>query len=276
MNCPNCNAPVSGYERFCENCGSILSQKPQGAETNAGGTVQAPASPYESPESIGKHAAPASQSQAYVPTAQAVATAFAESAAAANTSFASSSDSGSSDPYAAAVNEASQTGYQASSSYANPAQSTYAQPSYSEPSYAQPTYAPVPPSPYANPNFFDPKNPTGAPKASAAGFGLAIASLVIGCLGLLTFGVLGFLCFLGVIFAIIALVLRSGYQKRGEYDSHAGATLGMSIAGIITNVLSILIFIALVAVIAVAADTDSTYYDFDDPTAIEEILGEDV
>ena len=298
MNCPNCNAPVEPFDRFCENCGSVLSAKsatepaqPLAPQDTAQGPVsegtrepfvdpmaedaamdiesEQPASPYETAERVGKHAGAAS-TQTYVPTAQAVAAAFAESAAAA---YAHEDAASKGDPYAAAVN-ATQT----ATPYAQVPQGTpvqgetpYAQPVYAQPqSYAQPVYPPAQPAvPYGD---YRMENPTGAPKASAAGFVLAIISLVLGCIGLLSFGIFGFLGFVGIILGIIALALRNGYAKRGEWDPHSGSSMGLGIAGIVTNIIAMVIFVALVGLMAISADATSNEYAYDDIASIEQIL----
>ena len=299
MNCPNCNAAVEPFDRFCENCGCVLSHAPSAAPAQpyaaspdaaqgyvAAGTREpfvdpmaedaaadaapdAPDSPYETAEHIGQHAAPA-QRETYVPTAAAVATAFAESAAA-TAAYIREDASTKGDPYAAAVKEAANP-----TSAAQPAQPASFQSGtpYAQPVYAQPSYQPSQPeAPYYD---YRGDTPIGAPQASAAGLVLAIISLVFGCIGLLTFGLFGFLGVIGIILGIIALALRSGYAKRGEYDAHAGSTFGVGIAGIITNIIAFVIFMALVVFVAIAADASDSYeYDFDSTPAIEELVGQD-
>ena len=288
MNCPQCNAPTIDKARFCENCGALLPSTAASTPTPASpydsastpsaptyatpisaSSAPVPPSPYDDAARGGKHASASgdiTRSGSFIAgfagaAAESIdiAKSMAQPKPPTSEATRSSSIGGGKDPYAAAVNAAG-----SSSTSFGQAQPTYAQPTYAEPaSYAQPTYA-QPANPYA----------TAVDTAPAGAFGLAIASLVIGIIGLLTFGIGGIFGFLGIIFGIIAIVVRSGYKKKGLYDSRAGSTMGLAIAGIVTNVLAIMIFIMLIFIGMTVAD-ESYEYDFSDEPSIEQLLGEE-
>jgi hypothetical protein len=160
------------------------------------------------------------------------------------------------DPYAAAQ---SSSEVPEPSAFQNPAYpgSGDSQPAYGQGAAAGFASAPAA-SPYTAP--YTPATPS-TQTAPAAAFGLAIASLVIGILGVVTFGIFGFLGLLGVAFGVIALILRSGYAKRGLYDQHAGSSLGLGIAGIVLNALSLAIFTFIIALAIFAVNADPSFYD---------------
>ena len=315
MNCPQCNSPIDTQARFCENCGTPLSFATPAPEQPAdpaysvyekNESIAPPPSPYENATRAGKHESPiADDEPGNVLEAVRAAAAASVAAAAMQTGSSNSipqqppaptgtpAPTSSHDPYAAAMRAAG--GTSSAPPRAEPAfaetseytQSEYAQPSYSQPAgytqpatyaqpmnYAQPTYAQPAYQTYAQPA--SPYESFGADTAPAGGFGLAIASLVVGIIGLLTFGIFGFTGIIGLIFGIIALALRSGYKKRGLYDRHAGSTAGLAIGGIITNVLAMLLFVVLLYIgIMYADETYDSTYDYLDDTTIEQLIGED-
>ncbi|MDO4533090.1 MAG: zinc ribbon domain-containing protein [Coriobacteriia bacterium] len=310
MNCPQCNSPVEPSARFCENCGTPVSL-PTTAEaqpvsqnpyetattsTDAGYAVQPPnapitppPSPFESTSTAGKHATQIlpdmDEALTFTQVKQAAAASAAIAVDTAKEEFAAGADrvhqatSWNADPYAAAVDATG--GY---SSYAPPQAAPVASsiPPASGTAYAQPVYAE--PSNYAENTYYDtayqtyaqPAAPYGLDNAaSATGFGLAITSLVLGICGLLSFGIVVFFGVIGIVLGIIALVLRSGYAKKGLYDSHAGSTLGLAVAGIITNFLAILMFCLLLYIGLTVAEEEGYDTSVYDSTSIEQILGED-
>lgn len=249
MNCPHCNTYVEPYDRFCENCGAILTygkdapnphdastSKPEHAKTES--NEPAPAAPFApvpdvTPQAAAPFApAPDATPQA-APSAEPVFTPYAQDA---------EQESAASSPEDSAQPKYSQPVY-AAPVYEEPApQPTYAPPAYEQPP-EQPVYMPGYPTqpvstPYANTNV-----------APISAFVMAIVSLVLGCIGLITFGVFGFLGIVGLILGILALVMRSGYAKRGLVDQRSGSTTVIGVFGIITNGLALAIFIILIAVV---------------------------
>ena len=107
--------------------------------------------------------------------------------------------------------------------------------------------------------------------APGTAFGLAITSLVIGLIGFLTFGIFGFFCVVGIVFAIIALVLRSGYKKNGLLDTHSGSTLALAISGLITSVLAVLLFVVILVFAVAIVEDETSDIAFDD-TTIEQLI----
>ena len=309
MNCPQCNAPVEPSARFCENCGSPLSmgtaaaaqpvsQNPYGtaaaptdpvyAVQSPGAAVAPPPSPFEATHAAGKHATqiiPDEEASTFTQVKQAAAASAAIAANVAREEFAAKATkvqtavAQSSDPYAAAVDAAGE-----STSYATPQAKPYtgAFPPASGTAYAEPVYAE--PSSYAENTYYDtayqtyaqPAAPYGLDNvAGTAGFGLAITSLVLGICGLLSFGIVVFFGVIGIVLGIIALVLRSGYAKKGLYDSHAGSTLGLAISGIVTNIIAILMFCLLLFIGLTVAEEEGYDTSVYDSSSIEHILGED-
>ncbi|MBE6470124.1 MAG: zinc-ribbon domain-containing protein [Coriobacteriaceae bacterium] len=243
-NCPNCNAPVDPYDRFCESCGTLLTtSKATASETPVAGTES-----VEQQQAASADVASPAEATPFDPSSPAaVAAPFAAGASAAYGSAAAEPDGS---PYAKAVDYAHGNG---TPFEAQPQQQSYGEATYASPTYAAPTYAApaAPTAPYAS---------ASAAVAPGAAFGLSITSLVLGILGIISFGVMFFLGFVGIILGIIALVMRSGYRKRGLYDSHSGATLGLSIAGIITNLLA-LIMLAAIVIVGVAVYENEDLYD---------------
>ena len=309
MNCPQCNSPIVPSARFCENCGTPVSmstaaeaqpvsQNPYETATASADTVYAvqspaavapPPSPFESAGTAGKHATQIvpdmDEASAFTQVKQAAAASAAIAVDVAKEEFTAGAarvhqaTAKSADPYAAAVDAAG-----GSSSYTPPQAAPVAStiPPASGTAYAQPVYAE--PSNYAENTYYDtayqtyaqPAPPYGLDNvASATGFGLAITSLVLGICGLLSFGIVVFFGVIGIIVGVIALVLRSGYAKKGLYDSHAGSTLGLAISGIVTNVLAILMFCLLLYIGFTVAEEEGYDTSIYDSSSIEHILGED-
>lgn len=232
MKCPNCNAYMETFDRFCENCGAFVAEGEAIFSVNHASQDAAPAS--------GAAPAPATNAE---PTASAAA-----------------SSSPVSTPYAQATSD-----YQTPT----PGQSPYAQAEYSQPVHGQhayeqaPGYAPgpLPTMPYMAANT-----------APATALVLSIVSLVLGCTGFITFGVFGFLGVVGLVLAIVALVQRSGYAKKGLNDPRSTSTTILAVIGIITNALALLIFSVMLAItidIATTEDPDSIPYH---EPAVEEII----
>ena len=245
MNCPNCDAPMKSTAKFCENCGSPIPATAS-AKHAADAVPAPPASPYETKQTGGSHA----------PTAG-------------TTPYASAA---SGNPYAQAESNA-----QASSSDTHrqwrqeqpPAQ----QPTYAQPVSAQPSYTYAQPAASRMPA---PDPAHGKERAPSTAFALAITSLVLGGIGLLTFGLFGFLGIIGLILGIVGMAKRSSYKNAGKYDQHESSTLVIGIAGIITNAIALLLFVAitLFTVYAVSAAEDTGVYD--DPASIEQIVEESI
>lgn len=276
MNCPNCYAPCGPADRFCESCGTPLhasapsdstpAPPPSPYEQHAGkhttsqvkGSSVEPAAatpvtaPYASADTV--YASAPSAEEASMPVAASAAGAVTYAAAAPQPTGASSKPKGN-DPYAAAVNQASDTNGYAGS---------YAEPVYSEPVYPQATYVDAPPSPYAG---------SGTGQAPATAFGLAVTSLILGCLGMLSFGIIAIFGIVGIVLGAVAIGKRNKYARDGLYDPHNGTTFGLGVAGIVTNAVAILVFCALLAIgIAVSEDESSFTYDSYSPAGIEQYI----
>ena len=236
MNCPNCAAPLELTDRFCENCGTPVTAKATGTDGAASpySAPSAPPSPYEDAPAP-KHAQrETSWGEPAIPVAVPASTSSTQfpQESPAPASFDTEADAS---PYAKAIRDAGNPGSSSGSS-ASPQNAPFGQAPTASPvtpqgSYGQNTaYAPAQPAPpYAS--TYDPSG--GRALAPGTAFVLAIVSLVLGCLGLISFGAFGFLCIVGVILGIVALVQRGKYQKQDLYDTHSSASLGLGIAGII-------------------------------------------
>ena len=267
MNCPQCNSPIEPTDRFCENCGSVLtSAKANPApslQSTDGDTVPPP--PYMTAEAPGKHSREAVL-PVDVPAAPAAVSAAAPAVIAATASAtvnaASEAPVINDGPYASAVRMAATGSSSAQESSIPTATPVGAPVGYAQPQpFAQYDVASVPPSPYAD----------SMETAPGTAFGLAITSLVIGLIGFLTFGIFGFFCVVGIVFAIIALVLRSGYKKNGLLDTHSGSTLALAISGLITSVLAVLLFVVILVFAVAIVEDETSDIAFDD-TTIEQLI----
>jgi len=264
MNCPQCNSPIEPTDRFCENCGSVLSSvKPNptyAAQSADGETLPPP--PYVTAEAPGRHSEEAMPPMETPAAAVASAVVVAPPAASVNVNPEPEPPVINDGPYASAVRMAA-TGsstptdnpFASTAPDGDPAGYAQQQPYYQ---YDAPT---VPPSPYYD----------SAATAPGTAFGLGIASLVIGIVGLLTFGIGGFFCVIGIVFAIIALALRSGYKAKGLHDTHAGSTLGLAISGLITNIMAVLLFVVIIIFAFAIAEDELSSSAFDDAT-IEQLI----
>lgn len=269
LHCANCNAAVGAYDRFCENCGALL----PGDSANG----EAPGSPYakavdqasgaqgESALQDGAQAQTAAR-DAFFPTGNDQGAFFPDEAGQAGYAQASYAQPAYAEPaYAAGVAGAGAAAA-ASGATAAASGSVVASGPYAQATYAQPTYANPAPTYMADPSY-------GAETAPGTAYGLAVASLVMGILGVLSFGIVFIFGIIGAILGIVALSMRSGYRKRGLYDRHQGVTLGMGIAGIVMNVVAVIVLVSLIAVGAMIAE-DEAYSDIWDDYGIEEILDE--
>jgi type IV pilus assembly protein PilA len=75
--------------------------------------------------------------------------------------------------------------------------------------------------------------------------GMAIASLVIGIIGFFTFGIVGLGAILGVVLGAVAM--RKAQQNPHEYGGH-----GLATAGLVTNILSLVMIVPIGIVAAIA------------------------
>ena len=277
MNCPNCNASIELFDRFCENCGAFLEPKKVANE------VTAPRAPYESASSIGKHAASPEQAQTATadnqPAIDAVAsTAAHEAPAAVPAGQIPKPAEDAHSPYASAVAQSVQ-GEEIDPQLASEVMAAAAavgkayqakaaeNASYGETPFAQPVYA----QPVSRPETYGGYEIVEN-SAPATPFVLAIVGLVIGCAGLLTFGIGAIIAPLGIIFAIIALVMRSSYKKLNAYDKHESSTLVLGICAIVTNVLAMIALTALI--IFGMAVSEYEDYDYYNEPAIESITSQ--
>ncbi|MDO4401067.1 MAG: hypothetical protein Q4D27_09000 [Coriobacteriia bacterium] len=272
MNCPNCNAPIELFDRFCENCGAFLEPaKPEHEES-------APSSPYGTASRSGKHAAASDSSHAAIPADSPAGNAVEpEPVQVAPTIIPTETPKPvehAHSPYAAAVAESmngdidpklAESVMAAAAAVGKAYQAQAAEnAAHSEAPYAQPIYAQPVSSPETYGGYESADN-----SAPATPFVLAIVGLVIGCAGLLTFGIGAIIAPLGIIFAIIALVMRSSYKKLNAYDKHESATLVLGICAIVTNVLAMIALTALI-IFGMAMSEYDDYDDYNEP-AIESI-----
>ncbi|HEY0003169.1 MAG TPA: DUF4190 domain-containing protein [Pyrinomonadaceae bacterium] len=110
----------------------------------------------------------------------------------------------------------------------------YAATSYQPTGYTAPAYAPQQSRPYG---FY-------AQPPMHKSSGLAIASMVLGILALISFGLLGMLALVGLILGIVAL------KKAKSHPMHFGGE-GFAVAGIVTSCLAMIAFVGVVAAIAI-------------------------
>ena len=119
-------------------------------------------------------------------------------------------------------------------------QAPYGQPGYGQPGYGQPAYGQAP---YGY-------GPNGAYPAVPKTNSMAIVSLVL--------AILGFICFLGAIFAGVAIVL--GVSARRKIRESAGAEKGdgLALAGIIVGAVFLVLQLGFFALAFVGRSTNTT------------------
>ena len=79
---------------------------------------------------------------------------------------------------------------------------------------------------------------------------------------MLSFGIIAVFGIVGIVLGAVAISKRNKYAQDGLDDPHNGTTFGLGVAGIITNVVAILVFCTLLVIgIAVSEDEASFTYD---------------
>ena len=119
------------------------------------------------------------------------------------------------------------------------------------PTYGMPTYgAPA----YGTPGFAGPGYPANSYVAPPSTNGLAVASLVCACAGVVPF-FFGLTCVLGIIFGFVA---RSQIRKTGGVQQGAGLALAGIIVGFSLIALAVIGIVVLAAVGHTCIDTNGT------------------
>jgi hypothetical protein len=164
-------------------------------------------------------------------------------------------------PYEAASPWAGQQGQQQD---AQPQHGSYQQAQYEQSQYQQPQYAayqrPQHPQPYGAPAPYGQAYGAGYAPAAPPTSGKATAVLVLGIASL----VLVFMCGIGLITAIIALVMAPGAKREIKESQGRLTGLGMVQGGVVTSWITVGIVVLLVAVLVlVMAVGGSIGSDFD-------------
>ena len=94
-------------------------------------------------------------------------------------------------------------------------------------------------NPYQSPNQQTPYSQSPEPATPPANDGFAIASMILGIIGLIT-------CFLGIIFGGLAVIFGHLSISRINKSPQIKSGKGMAIAGLVTGYISLLLFIFLV------------------------------